>query len=349
MGGAEVFTHEIAKRWVESGNEVTLFTSEFPTCKKEEEVDGVRIVRSGRKYQVFCNAKKHYIKYFSKEDYDVVVDEINTRPFFAPKFVNNGEKIVALIHQLAREYWFYETPFPISYIGYYFLEKRWLKHYVDVPTVTVSESTKQDLLELGFSRVFVVPEGLNFKPLTNIPEKENYPTVVYSGRIKRAKRPDHAIKAFKIIKRKVPEAELWVIGDGPFKEDLEKMACEGVRFFSNLNNFERRARIKKSWVLVNPSIREGWGLNIVEANALGVPAVGYSVHGLRDSIKDLETGLLTKAGDIVDLASRTVTILKNRMLRERLSRNALNQATEFNWDKTAEEFINILKQKLVEK
>jgi len=349
MGGAEVFTYEIAKRWVESGNEVTLFTSEFPNCKKEEEVDGVRIVRSGGKYQVFWNAKRHYRKYFSKEDYDVVVDEINTRPFFAPKFVNNGEKIVALIHQLAREYWFYETPFPISYIGYYFLEKRWLRDYVDVLTVTVSESTKQDLLELGFSRVFVVSEGLNVKPLKMIPEKEKYPIVVYVGRLKRAKRPDHAIKAFKIIKKTVPEAELWVIGDGPFKEDLEKMACEGVRFFDNLNNFERRERIKKSWVLVNPSVREGWGLNIVEANALGVPAVAYSVHGLRDSIKDLETGLLTKAGDIVDLASRTVTILKNQMLRERLSRNALNHATEFSWDKTAEEFINIVKQRLDKK
>jgi glycosyltransferase involved in cell wall biosynthesis len=349
MGGAEVFTHEIAKRWVESGNQVTLFTSEFPNCKTEEEVDGVRIVRSGGKYQVYRNVKKYYREHFSKEDYDVVLDEINTRPFFAPKFVDNGEKIVALIHQLAREYWFYETPFPINYVGYHFLEKRWLRNYIDVPMVTVSDSTKQDLLELGFSRVFVIPEGLNFKPLNTIQDKENYPVIVYCGRIKRAKRPDHVIKAFKIIKRRMPEAELWVIGDGPFKENLEKMVSEGVRFFGNLNNSERREKIKKSWVLVNPSVREGWGLNVIEANALGVPAVGYSVHGLRDSIKDLETGLLAKAGDETDLASRTITILKNQTLRERLSRNALNHATEFSWDRTAEEFMNIVKQMFDEK
>ena len=66
----------------------------------------------------------------------------------------------ALIHQLAREYWFYETPFPISYLGYHLLENRWLRTYVEVPTVTVSQSTKQDLVTLGFKRVFIVPEGL---------------------------------------------------------------------------------------------------------------------------------------------------------------------------------------------
>jgi len=225
MGGAEVFTYENAKRWVKVGHEVTLFTSEFPNCKREEVLDGVRIVRAGGKYSVYWKAKRYYRKYFSKEGYDVVVDEINTRPFLTPKFVNNGEKVVALIHQLAREYWFYETPFPVSYIGYYFLEKRWLKNYVDVPTVTVSESTRQDLLDLGFREVFVVPEGLNFKPLSEVPEKESYPVIAYVGRLKRAKRPDHPVTAFRIVKERVPEAELWIIGDGYFRKDLFWIKC----------------------------------------------------------------------------------------------------------------------------
>jgi hypothetical protein len=80
--------------------------------------------RAGGRYSVYWKAKEYYKKYFSKEGHDVVINEINTRSFFMPKFVNNGEKIVALIHQLAREYWFYETPFPLSYIGYHFLEDK---------------------------------------------------------------------------------------------------------------------------------------------------------------------------------------------------------------------------------
>ena len=106
MGGAEIFTREVAKRWVEQGHEVTLFTSEFQNCKREEVVDGVNIVREGGKYSIYWKAKKYYRRHFLRDGYDVVIDEINTRPFFTPKFVNNG-KNVALIHQLARECWFY--------------------------------------------------------------------------------------------------------------------------------------------------------------------------------------------------------------------------------------------------
>jgi glycosyltransferase involved in cell wall biosynthesis len=342
-GGAEVFTREVARRWVEAGNEVTLFTSEFPGCRREEVADGVRIVRAGGKYGVYRWAKKFYQRRFSGEGFDVVVDEINTHPFFAPKFVGDREKTVALIHQLAREYWFYETPFPINYIGYHFLENRWLRNYVSLPTATVSESTRKDLAGLGFRRVFVVPEGLNFTPLDKVPEKEVFPVVVYVGRLKRAKRPDHAVRAFGIVKEKVPEAELWIVGDGYFRKDLEKMAGSGVKFFSGLSDVERRERVKRSWVLVNPSVREGWGLNVVEANALGAPCVAYDVHGLRDSVKDGETGLLVKSGNGDALAEGLVRVLGDEGLRFELSDNALEYSRQFSWDKTTQEFMRVLK------
>jgi glycosyltransferase involved in cell wall biosynthesis len=343
MGGAEVFTHEIAKRWVKAGHEVTLFTSEFPDCRHDEILDGVRVVRSGGKYSVYSRAKKYYRMYFSKEDFDLIIDEVNTRPFFTPKFVNNGEKIVGLIHQLAREYWFYETPFPISYIGYYFFEDRWLRNYIDVPTVTVSESTRKDLLNLGFKQVFVVSEGLNFKPLDNVPKKENYPVAVYVGRLKQAKRPDHAVKAFGNVRNSIPEAELWIIGDGSFKGDLMRLANGGVRFFSGLSDDERRGLIGRAWVLVNPSVREGFGLNIVEANALGVPCVAYDVAGLRDAIINNETGLLVESGNIMALEEKICLVLTNYTLRARLSENALSYSGSFSWDRVADEFLSVVK------
>jgi len=345
MGGAEVLTREVAKRLSEAGHEITLFTSEFRGCRGEEVVDGVRIVRAGGRYSVYWKAKEYYKKQFSKEGYDVVIDEINTRPFFTHRFVNNGEKVVALIHQLAREYWFYETPFPISYIGYYFLEDRWLRNYVDVPTVTVSESTRQDLLGLGFKKVFVVPEGLNFTPLNEVPEKEGYPVVVYAGRLKKAKRPDHAIKAFKIVKEKFPNAELWVIGDGPFRKGLERIAGDGVKFFGGLSNEERRRLLARAWILANPSVREGFGLNVLEANALGTPCVAYDVAGLRDSIIDGRTGLLVREnGDVDMLANAIIRILEDDALRRMLSVNALEYSKNFSWDRTAQEFQNILEK-----
>ena len=343
MGGAEVFTREVAECWVRAGHEVTLFTSEFPGSQAEEILGGVRVVRSGGKYSVYGRARQFYEKRFSKEGFDVVIDEVNTRPFFAPKFAVNGEKVVSLIHQLAREYWFYETPFPVNYIGYHFLEDRWLKNYVDVPTVTVSESTKRDLLNLGFKRVFVVSEGLNFEPLKVIPEKESFPVIVYVGRLRQAKRPDHVIKAHKIVRRRFPKAELWIIGDGVFKEDLLRAAGEGVRFFCCLSNGERRKLIQRAWILVNPSVREGFGLNIIEANALGLPAIAYNVGGLRDSVINGETGSLVEAGDVEALGEEICRILSNDNLRAKLSGKALEYSRGFSWDRAADEFMDVIK------
>ncbi|MEM3907048.1 MAG: glycosyltransferase family 4 protein, partial [Nitrososphaerota archaeon] len=219
----------------------------------------------------------------------------------------------------------------------------------NVPTVTVSESTRQDLLDLGFKRVYIVPEGLNFVPLSDVPEKEDHPVIVYAGRLKRAKRPDHAVKAFKIVKEKIPEAKLWIIGDGYLRKDLEKISDNGVKLLHNLSNDDRRELIKKAWVLVNPSVREGFGLNIVEANALGVPCVAYDVPGLRDSIKNGETGLLVKSGDIQFLAEGLLKVLEDEELRNKLSKKALEYSRIFSWDRTASEFMKVIREVIADR
>lgn len=338
MGGAEVFTREVAKRWAQAGHEVTLFTSKFPECKKEETLDGVRVVRSGGRFSVYREAKKFYSRRLKTEHFNLVVDEINTRPFFAPRFVENGEHVVALIHQLAREYWFYEASFPFNFLGYY-SENNWLRKYADVPTVTVSNSTRDDLVALGLKQIFVVPEGLNFEPLSELPRKNDHPVIVYAGRLTNAKRPIHAIKAFKKVKEKLPNVELWIIGDGQIKRKLEETSIPGTRFFGQTDDSERRRLIEQSWVLISPGIREGWGLNVVEANALGVPCVAYSVPGLRDSVRDNYTGFLAKSGDVQGLTDKLLTLLTHEDLRAQFSKNALDYSRGFSWDVTAREFL----------
>lgn len=342
-GGAEIFTHEIAKRWVKKGNEVTLFTSGFKGCKQKETIDGVKITRFGKKFSVYQDAKKYYRRYFSKENFDIVIDEINTRPFLTPHFVNHGETIVALIHQLAKEFWFYETRFPINLVGYYFLEKRWLKNYRNLPTVAVSNSTKNDLINLDFRKVFVVSEGINFDPLEKVPEKNREPIIIYVGRLKKAKRPDHIVKAFSMIVEQIPRAKLWIVGDGYLREDLERMAGNNVKFFGHVSEKEKIDLLSKAWVLVNPSIREGWGINIIEANACGTPCIAYNVPGLRDSIVDGETGLLVKGNAGVEELAKVLTeFLENYKVRQEFSKSALKWSKRFTWDKGAEEFMMIL-------
>ncbi|MEM5829584.1 MAG: glycosyltransferase family 4 protein [Candidatus Aenigmatarchaeota archaeon] len=345
-GGAERYTHEIFKR-IAKGNEVTLFTSEFPGCKKEESLEGIRIVRKGGKYSLYLKAKEYYKKYFSKEGFDVVIDEINTIPFFAPKFVR-GEKVICLIHQLAREFWFYETSFPISWIGYYWLENKWLKNYIDIPTITVSESTKMDLLSLGFKKVFIVHNGANVKPLKKPPKKAEKPTIIFVGRMKRAKKPQDVLEAFKIVRRRMSDVRLWMVGDGYLRRKLEKISTGEVRFFGYLDEKKKIELMKKAWVIVVPGVREGWGQVVTDANALATPAIAYDVPGLRDSLKDNYNGMLVENNPKA-LAQTIIKVLEDEKLRSKLSKNALEWARKFDWDRSAKEFEKIIKMVIKKK
>jgi glycosyltransferase involved in cell wall biosynthesis len=335
-GGAEVLTQEIAKRLALKGHKISLFTSAFPGCKKNELIDGVEIIRSGGRYTVYSRAQQYYKKHSG--DYDVVVDEINTRPFMTPKFVNDGTSVISLIHQLAREFWFYETPFPINWIGNHILEDRWLKNYIDIPTITVSQSTKNDLMDLGFKDVTIIPEGINFKPLSDVPEKEKEPTLIFVGRMGRAKLPDHVMDAFTHIKARIIDAKLWMVGDGKMRKKLEENKPDDVTFFGCVNGNKKHELMSRAHAILVPGVREGWGLVVTEANAMGTPAIGYNVPGLRDSIRDGKTGLLCEPKPEA-MAKKAIELLSDNALRKRLSGNALEWAGEFGWDRSAEEFM----------
>ena len=242
--------------------------------------------------------------------------------------------IMTLIHQLAREFWFYETPFPVNLIGYYILEKRWLKNYVDIPTITVSNSTKEDLENLGFKKIV--------KPVDKIPEKAEKPTIIFVGRMKKAKKPQDVIKAFEIVKKEIKDVQLWMVGDGYLRKRLESKAKD-VKFFGYVDKKTKDELVKKAWVIAVPGVREGWGQVVTDANALGTPAVGYNIPGLRDSIKHGYNGLLVDDNPKA-LADGMVKILSDDKLREKLSRNAIEWAKQFNWDKSAEEFERVIKR-----
>ena len=349
-----MFTHEVCKRLVKQNEveSVTLFAASFAGSVPEEKIDDVRIVRRGNRYSVYSEAKKFYNE--NKELYDIVVDEINTKPFNTPSFVHN-KPIVALIHQLAREFWFYETQFPVNIIGYLFLEKYWLSKYRNIPTITVSKSSEDDLKKLGFKDVTIVTEGLGFSPLQILPEKEAKPTVLFVGRLKKAKKPDDALRAFKIIKDEVPEARLWIIGDGYLKQHLRTVAnqmfpdSKDIALFGKQSNARKLELMSRAHVLLVPGVREGWGLVVTEASAMGTPAVAYDVPGLRDSVVDGTTGTLVHAGDTVEMGIEAVDLLNDHIKRKMYSKNGLQHSRNFDWDKTSIEIIEVLQHSLAKR
>jgi len=281
-GGAEVFTEEVARALVARGHEVTLFAAAVEGRPVREVVSGVQIVRRGGRTGVYRAARRFWSEQ-APRSHDVVIDEINTRPFLTPRWLR-GTPVVALIHQLAREIWSYETPFPLSVVGRYVLEPLWLRAYRDVPAMTVSQSSADSLARYHHWRdVAVVPEGHAPHPVPSVP-KETTPTVAFLGRLVPMKRPEHSIAAFQVLARDVPSARLWMIGDGPLRARLQASAPENVTFLGRLQRDELLDRLARAHVLVATSVREGWGLNVSEAAMCGTPSIGYAVPGLVDAV-----------------------------------------------------------------
>jgi glycosyltransferase involved in cell wall biosynthesis/O-antigen/teichoic acid export membrane protein len=282
-GGAEVYTHNIANEWVKQGYSVTLFCSAVEGRPAFEDFDGLHIIRRGTRHGVYREAKRFYIRE-GRGNFDLVIDEVNTRPFGAPKWVDDVP-VIALIHQVCREIWYYETPLPVAFVGRYLLEPLWLRGYRDVLTVTLSESSKDSLENYGLTRVVVVPVG--FRSLGERPDvpREPRPTVVFVGRLSANKRPEDAIRAFGLLRETMPTAVLWIIGSGPMEDKLRLSTPEGVQFLGKLSESQKIERLARAHVLIMTSVREGWGLVVTEAAAVGTPVIAYDVAGLSDSVR----------------------------------------------------------------
>ena len=339
-GGAELVTFEVARRLVERGDSVEWFSATFPQAKPEEAISGVNFVRGGRQWSVHWAAFRRYGGRIV-DHFDVVVDQVNTIPFLTPLWA--GVPIVMLIHQLAREVWWYESPFPINLLGY-FAEPLYLRPYRRVQVLTVSQSTRNDLTRLGFGPgIRVIPEGL--ERLTSPPHgRPAEPRFIYAGRLAPSKRVSDVIKAFAIFCDVVPGSCLTLIGEGPprhverLRSLTDRLRLTGrVRFLGRVSTLAKHFEMANSHMLLLASVREGWGLVVTEANAFGTPAIAYNVPGLCDSIRDGETGLLVRPSPDA-LARAMVGLWRDHAAFERMSDAAKRWSSTFTFDDTTQAF-----------
>jgi glycosyltransferase involved in cell wall biosynthesis len=336
-GGAEIFTHEVAKRWVAHGHAVTLIASNFAGGAPTEVIDGIRIIRLGNYLTVRSQARTYYRKHL-RGNCDVVVDEYTNIPFLAPKFVR--EPVVFLVHEVVGAKHLAVLPLGISHLMHYVMEPRWYACYRNVDTVTVSNSTRDELQKFGINKICVVPQGLGNEPLEKVPPKEDVPTFLFVGLLKKANRADECIRAFEIIESEMPEARLWVVGRGAQRKKLEAMAKGlNLEFCGYVDEARKVELMQRAHAMLVPGIREGWGMVITEANACGTPAIAYDIAGYRDAIRDGETGLLTEATPEA-LARAAIGFARDTDLQRQMSEGALSWSNQFSWDATAAAFLN---------
>ena len=348
-GGAEVHLHEIFKRIAVQGHSVTLFCCSFAGAKREEWVDGIQVLREGHRSVFNFLVAPRYRSHFRHQQFDVVVDDINKIPFYTPWYVK--EPLVGIVHHFFGKSIFLEASLPAAmYVAA--AEKLAARVYRDAPLAVVSESTRQELIELGFAeeKMFIVPNCVDhssYRPAERL--EVTRPVVGHLGRLKQYKSVDHLLRAFQIVNQEVPEARLVIVGEGDYRSELERLTrtlglTHAVQFTGYLTKEDTVQQLHQMSLAVSCSIKEGWGLTVIEANACGVPVIASDVPGLRDSVVDEKTGLLYEYGNIEQLAQKILLLLRDRHLRTRLRNEAITWARSFNWDESAKKMIDVMEQ-----
>lgn len=348
-GGAELLSHEMAKRWVEQGDEVIHFSAMFPGGTTSEVIDGVLYLREGQWTNVHIIAM-FKILFRQLPKVDVIVDEVHGIPFFAPLYTRIP--VVCLVCEVAREIWDQMYPFPLNFIGK-ILEKVYLMMYKNMQFLTISESTKTDLVDSGIKEknITIVPMGFTYSLPNKLPAKESTPTLIFLGRLAKSKGIPDAIQALSIVRKSLPKAKLWVIGKGvpEYEAELRKLVkslkLESAVIFKGFVDIEEKFRLLSAANLILvPSVREGWGLIVPEANVVGTPAIVYNVPGLRDVTKNGRNGVVVAHNTPEALASAAVELLENLTKYKVLSKTSLKYAKSLNWDDTAKVARDVLKK-----
>lgn len=348
-GGAEVVSSELAKRLVRDGHEVTFIVGGYKGAETKTEIDGYQIIHLGSRYSLYAKAPR-YIKRHFADWADVVIEEVNTIPFLS-RFYLKGVKRFIFIHQLAREIWFYQMKRPFSWIGYV-LEPLYLRLLRKDPVITVSNSTKQDLIRYDFepSTIAIISEGIQMKPASGLSKLHKFerPTMVSLGAMRAMKRTLDQVKAFEIAKTEMPHLQLKVAGDASdlygqqvLRAINESPYAGDIEYLGKISSDEKKTLLGRSHVITVTSVKEGWGLIVTEAASQGTPAVVYDVDGLRDSVRHEETGLVVKPDPRL-LAEQIVTLLDDPGAYELMRSRAWQWSKEITFDNAYEQFVREL-------
>ncbi|WP_018254752.1 glycosyltransferase family 4 protein [Salinispora mooreana] len=354
-GGSEVYVERIAAELIARGFRATIFCAAHRQGLPDEvNDDGIRLVRRGGRYTVYPWAALCYLAGalgFGPMSHrhggrpDALVDVCNGVPFMTPLWARRP--IVKLIHHIHREQWGVVLPAWVARFGWWVESTLAVRIYRRCHHVTVSEATRQEMVQLGVpaEQVSVVHNGTPPLPHTDV-ERTSSPLLVTLNRLVPHKRVEVALRAVATLADELPQLRLVVAGQGWWEGRLREVANElgitdRVEFRGFVTEEEKAALLGSAWVALTPSLKEGWGLTIVEAGSAGTPTVAFrSAGGVVEAVVDGQTGLL--ADDMDDYVAKVRTLLHDHELRQRLGAAAREHAASFTWPAAGSRFAALL-------
>ena len=338
-GGAEIQLHELFGRVAARGHRVSLLCSGWRGCAPRVVLDGIDVHRVGTRYTFPLVARDYYTRVLRARAHDVLVEDINKVPLFTPWW--GARRVVALVPHLFGGTAFRELPAPLAAVVW-LSERPLARVYRGVGFEAVSESTADDLAARGVPRadVEVIYNGVDSAYFTPDPSARSpVPHFAYLGRLKRYKGVDLVMRAFARLAR--ADAVLEIAGKGDHEPALRRLAASldlggRVRFLGFISEAEKLALLRRSWAVALASPKEGWGITNLEAAACGTPAVASNSPGIRESVRDGETGLLVPHGDVPALAAALERLASDASRVEHFGRQARAFAETFTWERAAD-------------
>jgi len=306
-GGVEKRVWEIARR-LTLRHDVHLYGMKFWEGDDVIEKEGVRIHGVCRPKELYKDGRRSITEaiYFTQkvlkpllqEKYDII--DCQQFPYFtciSAKLHSllHRTKLVITWHEIWDHYW-YEYLGSKGVFGV-FIERAVAR--ITKNNVAVSHTTAYKLKKLG-TESHVIPNGMNFNEVQCVKPGE-YCDAIFVGRLIKEKNVDKLIEAVSILKRDKHNLKCVIVGDGPERQTLERLAQKldvqkNIVFKGFIQSYhDVIALMKGAKVLVLPSTREGFGIVVIEANACGIPVVTVDHPGnaARDLIIKGENGYLT--------------------------------------------------------
>ncbi len=348
-GGAEIYIHQVAKNFVKQGHDVTFFCGNDQQSEHYEEVDGVKVFRRGGIYTVAIWGFIYYVIKFRK-NFDVVIDIPKGVPFFTPLFVTKPK--ICLVHQVHQEMFKKELPFPTKQLSM-FLEGILMPFlYRKIKMLAVSDSTREEMLKIGLGKnqnIEIMYPGVEIKPAKV--KKTSTPTVLYLGRLREYKGVDTAIHAIHKLKEKYTNIKLIIAGSGEHEKTLKAQVNQlglqkHVVFKGNVTEKTKAQLFTKSWIAVQLSMVEGWGITVIEANMCETPVVATNVPGLKESVNHEKTGLLVEWANVDQTAEALDKLISDHELRTTFGKTGKLWANNFSWEMTANKFLHEIRKTL---
>lgn len=334
-GGSERHADEFMSRFAAAGLDIVHRTSSAEGLPAVSHRNGYRVIRRGSRFSVYPRTIASEVTR-AMGKYDALIEVLNGVPWCSPLWCRRPR--LTFLHHVHGPMWDQILPATLAGFGRRLETDLAPRVYRRERVVTPSQSTREELIELGFppANVVAVPNGVepNFTPGGT---RSPTPLVVAVARLAPVKRFQLLIHSAVETKESVPDLRLVIVGDGPERDHLEHLvnhhgARDWITLSGHIEHDDLVNLYRSAWLVASASLAEGWGLSLTEAAGCGTPAVATDIRGHRSSVVDGETGLLASS---LELGTAMAKVLIDDDLRDRLGRAAERRARTLTWEASA--------------